>query len=225
MCGRFSLHATPEDIAEEFERPVMPPWAPRYNIAPTENVLAVRLHHGAAEVEALRWGLIPSWAKDPKKAPLLINAKSETAATKPAFRAAFERRRCLVIADGYYEWQKVGRDKQPYYHRLAGGRPFAFAGLWEFWRRGEQTIKSCTILTTDANEVARPIHDRMPVILDKAARKVWLDPEIEDPAALTDVLRPYAAQEMVVYAVNPAVNKAGNEGPQCIERSTHVNLF
>jgi putative SOS response-associated peptidase YedK len=119
----------------------------------------------------------------------------------------------------------VGRAKEPYYHRLTSGRPFAFAGLWEFWRKGEQTIRSCAILTTDANEIARPIHDRMPVILGREARMLWLDADIEDPSALKEVLRPYPAQEMVVYRVNPAVNKVANDGPECIERSAQVDLF
>jgi putative SOS response-associated peptidase YedK len=216
MCGRYTMRSPANVIADEFELPVMPPYVPRWNIAPTQMVAAIRLQDGKQVAATLRWGLIPSWVQDVKKSPLLINAKSETAATKPAFRAAFKRRRCLVLADGYYEWQKVGKLKQPYYHRLKNDRPFAFAGLWERWEKGEQPIESCTILTTDANELAAAFHDRMPVILPRDARCLWLDPEIDDAAALSKLLRPYPAAEMTAYAVNAIVNKAGNEGPECI---------
>src|SRR5437879_6031020 len=193
MCGRFTLRAPPQAVADEFERPVLPPFMPRWNIAPTQQVLAIRMKDGTPEAAMLRWGLIPSWAQDPKKPPLLINAKAETAATKPAFRAAFKRRRCLVLADGYYEWQKVGKQKQPYYHRLRDERPFAFAGLWERCEKGEQPIESCTILTTGANEIAAAVHDRMPVILGREARRVWLDPHLDDAAALQQLLGPFPA--------------------------------
>jgi putative SOS response-associated peptidase YedK len=216
MCGRYTLRASAEDIAREFELAQIPPWTPRYNIAPTQDVLAVRMHKGEREATLLRWGLIPSWTEDVKKAPLLINAKCETAAAKPAFRAAFERRRCLVLADGFYEWQTVGKRKQPYYYRLKGERPFAFAGLWEFWKQGEQIIRSCAILTTDANELTAAVHDRMPVLLDRDARRLWLDPQIDDPGKLEGICRPYPASEMVAARVNPVVNKAANDGPECI---------
>jgi len=216
MCGRFTLRTPPSLVAEEFELPLLPPYVPRWNIAPTQQVLAVRLHDGKAEAAMLRWGLIPAWTDELKKLPLLINAKTETAATKPSFRAAFKRRRCLVVADGYYEWRALGKQKQPYYHRLTNERPFAFAGLWERWEKGESPVESCTILTTDANSLAAAVHDRMPVILPRAAHHVWLDPEIEDAAALQQLLRPYPAAEMTAYPVNPIVNKEGNEGPECI---------
>lgn len=216
MCGRFTLRAPPQAIVDEFERPVLPPYVPRWNISPTQQILTMRIDDGDPEMAMLRWGLIPLWAEDPKKPPLLINAKAETAATKPAFRAAFKRRRCLILADGYYEWQKVGKLKQPYYHRLKSELPFAFAGLWERWDKGESPIESCTILTTDANEVAAAVHDRMPVILGRDARKAWLDPEIDDPAALQQLLRPYPAAEMTAYEVNSIVNKSANEVPDCI---------
>jgi putative SOS response-associated peptidase YedK len=164
----------------------------------------------------LRWGLIPAWTEDIKKLPLLLNAKSETAATKPFFRSAFKRRRCLVIADGYYEWKAIGKKKQQYYHRLTNDSLFAFAGLWERWEKGEKPVESCTIMTTDANSLASAVHDRMPVILPHAGYEAWLDPEIEDVAALQELLCPYPAKETTAYPVNPIVNKAGNEGPECI---------
>jgi len=216
MCGRYTLRAPADVIADEFELPVMPPWVPRWNVAPTQTVAAIRLTDGKPEGVNLRWGLIPWWAEDVKKLPLLINAKSESAATKPAFRDAFKRRRCLVLADGFFEWQKIGKQKQPWYYTLRNERPFAFAGLWDRWKRGEQPIESCTILTTDANELAAAVHDRMPVILAREARDAWLDPEIDDPAALQELLRPYPAAEMSAYQVNPIVNKAGNDVPECV---------
>lgn len=216
MCGRYTLRARAEAVAAEFELPVMPPYVPRWNISPTQMVLAIRAKDHEAEAATFRWGLIPSWAKDLKQLPLLINAKSETAAAKPAFRAAFKRRRCLVLADGYYEWEKIGKQKQPWYHRYKDERPFAFAGLWERWEGGDKPMESCTILTTDANPVAAAVHDRMPVILEREARNVWLDPDVEDPAVLQALLRPCAADAMTAYRVNPVVNKAGNEGPECI---------
>jgi len=216
MCGRYTLRSRAEAIAAEFEMPVLPPYVPRWNISPTQIVTAIRMEDGKPAMANLRWGLIPFWAEDLKKLPLLINAQSETAATKPSFRSAFKRRRCLILADGFYEWEKVGKQRQPYYHRLKNERPFAFAGLWERWDKGEQPIESCTILTTDANEVAAAVHDRMPVILGRDARTAWLDPEIDDPAALQQLLRPYPAEEMTAYQVNPIVNKSANEGADCI---------
>jgi len=179
MCGRYTLRSRAEAVADEFELPVMPPYVPRWNIAPTQMVAAIRMHDGKPEMATLRWGLIPSWVDSGGKPPgLMINAKAETAATKPAFRAAFKRRRCLVLADGYFEWEKIGKLKQPWYHRLKDERPFAFAGLWERWEHGQKPIESCTILTTAANELAAAVHDRMPVMLTREARRVWLDAEI-----------------------------------------------
>jgi putative SOS response-associated peptidase YedK len=216
MCGRYTLRSRAEAIADEFELPVLPPYVPRWNISPTQIVTAIRLEDGKPAMANLRWGLVPFWAEDLKQLPLLINAQSETAATKPSFRSAFKRRRCLVLADGYYEWEKIGKLKQPWYHRFKDERPFAFAGLWERWDKGEKPIESCTILTTDANEVAAAVHDRMPVILSREARQVWLDPEIEDAAALQELLRPCPPEEITAYRVNPVVNKAGNEGADCV---------
>src|SRR5262245_23843188 len=216
MCGRYTLRARAEAIADEFELPVLPPYVPRWNISPTQMIPAIRLEDDKPAMVNLRWGLIPFWAEDLKKLPLLINAQSEAAATKPSFRTAFKRRRCLVLADGYYEWQKVGKLKQPWYYRFKDERPFAFAGLWERWDKGEKPIESCTILTTDANSLASAIHDRMPVILGRDERRVWLDADVEDGEALQELLHPFSAKEMTTYAVNPIVNKAGNEGAECV---------
>lgn len=228
MCGRYTMRAPANVIVDEFELPFMPPWAPRWNVAPTQTVAAVRLTDTKREGVSLRWGLIPWWAEDVKKLPLLINAKSESAATKPAFRAAFKRRRCLVLADGYFEWQRLGKQKLPWYYTLRDERPFAFAGLWERWDRGETPVESCTILTTDANELAAAVHDRMPVILSRDDRHAWLDPEIEDVEALQQMLRPYPAAEMSARQVNPMVNKVENDVPECIaplEDSPSGTLF
>src|SRR5262245_4138411 len=199
MCGRYTLRSRAEAIAAEFEMPVLPPYVPRWNISPTQIVTAIRMEDGKPAMANLRWGLIPFWAEDLKKLPLLINAQSETAATKPSFRSAFKRRRCLILADGFFEWERIGKQKQPWYHRLTDERPFAFAGLWERWEKGEKPIESCAILTTDANEVAAAVHNRMPVILTREARQVWLDPEVEDVAALQSLLRPYPAEDMTAY--------------------------
>src|SRR5262249_35048590 len=160
----------------------------RYNVAPTQTVLAVRQLPQAARPEfvQLRWGLIPSWADDPKIGYSLINARSETAASKPAFRGPFRESRCLIVADGFYEWQKLqgSKQKQPYHITLKDGNPFAFAGLYAHWAKGEKPIDSCTILTTDANEMMRPLHDRMPVILDPGSFDKWLDPTQHEPEPL-----------------------------------------
>jgi len=167
----------------------------------------------------VKWGLIPFWAKDTSIGNRLINARAESAATKPAFRSAFKTRRCLVPADGFYEWKKgKGHQKQPYFIRNADESPFAFAGLWESWTAPEgETIESCTILTTDANDLTRPIHDRMPVILHPKDYELWLDPEVKDPTLLKPLLRPYPSEEMIVQPVSAKVNKASYDAPDCVE--------
>src|SRR5262245_50704548 len=167
MCGRFTLTA-PAAVKELFPLFDVSALEAHYNIAPSQNVAAVRLGDDRPELVMLRWGLVPHWADNPKVGYRLINARAETAATAPAFRDAFPRRRCLVLADGFYEWQKSGDSKQPYFIHRKDSKLFAFAGLWEHWRRAGQTIDSCTILTTDANELVQPLHDRMPVILEPA---------------------------------------------------------
>ena len=167
----------------------------------------------------VKWGLIPFWAKDTSIGNRLINARGESAAEKPAFRAAFKSRRCLVPADGFYEWKKrKGDQKQPYLVRNADGSPFAFAGLWESWTGPEgEIIESCTILTTDANDLTQPIHDRMPVILKPEDYDLWLDPEVKDPKLLKPLLRPYPSEEMIAEPVSPKVNKASYDAPDCVE--------
>jgi putative SOS response-associated peptidase YedK len=222
MCGRFTLRTPMTKLAEQFMLPGLsegnlPELTPRYNIAPTQNVAVVRMGDAGRELAMLRWGLIPSWADDLSIGNRLLNARSETAATKPAFRQAMKKRRCLVPADGFFEWRKVGRAKQPHLIGLADGGLFAIAGLWEYWRRDDQVVESCTLLTTSANELLQPLHDRMPVIVAPQDYSLWLDPELQEAEPLTPLLRPFPAGQMRCIAVNPVVNNARFDTPQCVE--------
>lgn len=222
MCGRFTLRAPPSVVVERFSLFETPPFAPRFNIAPSQPVAVIRAAPGSSKPERelvwLRWGLIPSWAKDPAIGNRMINARAETIAEKPAYRAAFRRRRCLVAADGFYEWQKSGRKKQPYFIHLRDGRPLGFAGLWESWEGPDHSaIESCTILTTEPNALVAPIHDRMPVIIKPDDYDAWLDTSVADAASLTPLLAPYPAERMEAYAVSPYVNSPAHDDPACIE--------
>jgi putative SOS response-associated peptidase YedK len=220
LCGRFTLFDTAASLAEAFEVVEVPSLSPRYNIAPSQAVAAVRIppSGGAREVVLLRWGLIPSWAKDPSLGDRMINARAETAAGKPAFRSAIRRRRCLVPASGFYEWKRTNGRKQPYYIRRPDGKPFAFAGLWESWEGpGQAAVESCAILTTSANELLLPIHDRMPVIVSPADYDLWLSSEVRDPAELARLFRPCPPEEMTAFPVGTAVNNPKTDSPQLIE--------
>jgi putative SOS response-associated peptidase YedK len=220
MCGRFTLTDPDADLAVQFNLPEIPNLSPRYNIAPTQPVAAVRAAANSTnrEMVLLRWGLIPFWAKDPNIGARMINARSETVAEKPAFRAAFKRRRCLVVADGFYEWQKQNGGKQPFYIRLHDARPFAFAGLWELWEGPDDNpIESCTLLTTQPNDLLRVLHNRMPVILHPQDYGLWLDPEVQEPQRLQALLKPYSAEEMEAYAVSRYVNSPDNDDPRCVD--------
>lgn len=216
MCGRFTLRSAPKLVAELFELPELPLFEARYNIAPTQMVGAVRMN-GERHFVSLRWGLIPAWAKDPSFGAKTINARAETVTEKPAFRTAFQRRRCLVVADGFYEWQRIGRAKQPMYIVMKDDRPFALAGLWERWRGESEVIESCTILTTRANALLGKIHDRMPVILAREDYNLWLDPECDPARALVPLLQPYPDDEMKMYPVSSKVNNARHESADCME--------
>jgi putative SOS response-associated peptidase YedK len=217
MCGRYTLATNVERIADLF-RVTLPDLRPRYNICPSQPVWAVRAAvDGGREPALLHWGLVPPWADDVKIGYKLINARAETAAAKPAFRDAFRRRRCLVPADGFYEWKKVGNRKQPYHIRLRGGGPFALAGLWEVWRRKDEAVESCTVLTTEPNSVVAPLHDRMPVILQPADYDRWLDPTVTDAKVLKPLLRPFAGEPMEAVAVSTRVNNPRFDGPECLE--------
>jgi putative SOS response-associated peptidase YedK len=224
MCGRFTLRTAASAIAEQFDLLGVPAFAARFNIAPSQPVPVIRMPREQTpqrrELVWLRWGLVPSWAKDPAIGNRLINARAESAAEKPAFRAAVRRRRCLVVADGFYEWQRTGRKKQPYFLHVRGDRPFAFAGLWEAWEGADHsTLETCAILTTDANELVRPIHDRMPVILSPDGCAAWLDPAIEDPRQLAPLLAPYPSEEMEAREVGDFVNSPSHDSPRCLERA------
>jgi putative SOS response-associated peptidase YedK len=219
VCGRFSLGQSGRAIAETFQLTTEPAIAPRYNIAPTQPApVILGTTEEPRQFQLLYWGLIPSWAKDPKMGARMINARSETVSEKPSFRAAFKRRRCLVLTDGFYEWQRSATGKQPFYFFMKSHQPFAFAGLWEHWQGADGSeIISCTILTTEANELMHPLHDRMPVILDPQAYDRWLDPTFQDPAALQPLLRPYESGQMTSYAVSPRMNSPKYDDPDCIE--------
>jgi putative SOS response-associated peptidase YedK len=218
MCGRFTLVAAGDVLADLFQLLEAPDWLPRYNIAPTQPVLAVRLAGSGAgrECVRLRWGLVPSWAKE-VGGPPLINARAETVADKPAFRTALKQRRCLIPADGFYEWLKRDGKKQPFSFRLWDNRPFAFAGLWERWTGDENPVESCTIVTTEANDLVRPVHDRMPVILPVRYHAAWLDPDVRDADRLRTLLRPFPAEEMTALPVGAHVNNARHDDPRCLE--------
>lgn len=218
MCGRFTLTTNLGAIAARFGvSRFLEEVGPRYNIAPTQTVIVVN-DDGTRRLTQMRWGLIPSWAKDPAIGNRMINARAETVATKPAFRVALRKRRGLIPADGFYEWQPVGRRKQPVRIVLKTREPFGFAGLWESWTSPEgEESRSCTIITTEANELLTPIHDRMPVILNHDAEAVWLDPTIQDSARLLPLLRPYPSEEMEIYQVSTRVNNPDRDGPECIK--------
>ncbi len=218
MCGRFTLFTPWEQLTLAF------PWIegtyegrPRYNIAPSQDV-AVVPNLEEKRVQLFHWGLIPHWAKDPKIGYRMINARSETLAQKPSFRTAFRRRRCLVLADGFYEWRKVEGQKRktPYLIRLKSGEPFAFAGLWERWNSPDGSeLYSCTVITTRPNELVAPIHNRMPVILHPEAHLRWLDPAERKPDELAPLLLPFPAADMTAYPVSTLVNSPSNDVPAC----------
>ncbi|HEX7123847.1 MAG TPA: SOS response-associated peptidase [Gemmatimonadaceae bacterium] len=209
MCGRFGLTRPERLDLKRLGIAALPPLTPRFNIAPGTDILVVRERKGERRADLLRWGLIPSWATDPSIGHRMINARSDTAFEKPAFRQAMRFRRCLIPADLFYEWQAVpGRHrKQPWAVRTRDGEPFALAGLWEYWRpRGDEPgIASCTILTTDPNQLLAPIHDRMPVIVAPERYDAWIDPRTP-VAALRDLVRPYPSEAMVAWPIALRVN-------------------
>lgn len=221
MCGRYTLTTPGELIADVFDLAEAPHVEPRYNVAPTQEVAAIRRDEpgGERRFARLRWGLVPHWADDPAIGNRMINARAESAAEKPAFRTSFKTKRCLVLADGFYEWKKVeGGKKQPWYFRLETGDPFAFAGLWARWTRGGgEPVESCTVLTTDANPLVRRIHPRMPVILDPEHHDLWLDPAVEDRERLEAVLDAFDPARMIAFPVSTRVNSPANDDPSVID--------
>jgi putative SOS response-associated peptidase YedK len=220
VCGRFTLTSTPETLAERFELESPPAVSPRYNIAPGQDVLAIRaVASGIREAVALRWGLVPSWADDPAIGNRMINARAETLTSKPAFRDAVRRRRCLIAADGFYEWADHGGPKQAYHIHRDDHAPFAFAGLWEHWRDGAgRDLQTCTIVTTDAAPVIASIHPRMPVMLEASAWSAWLDPTGTDPTPLLPLLHPIEDERLAFHPVGDRVNHIRNDDAACLTR-------
>jgi putative SOS response-associated peptidase YedK len=238
MCGRYKLTAKERWLSEYFNIPAEDiEWAARWNVAPTDEVATIRQDRDEPKrvFAKMRWGLIPYWAKDASIGAKTINAVCETAAEKPVFRESMRKRRCLIPADGFYEWKQIGRKKKQAYNiGMKDDGLFAFAGLWDRWKDGSgNVIESCTILTTEANSLLKPIHNRMPVILHPDDYDLWLDPGVTDPARVADLLKPFDAQQMRVYPVSSAVNSVKNDSPECAERemepeepdSVQRNLF
>ena len=238
MCGRFTLTTNIDELQARFGfESHVEDYRPSYNVAPSQQVLTV-VNDGQRRAGMMRWGLIPSWAKADARGGggiqkigyRMINAVGETAATKSAFRAAFRRRRCLVLADGFFEWRKEGKTRVPTYFHLKSGQPFAFAGLWETWKSPDgETVRSCSIVTTQANDLIAPVHHRMPVILSPETEPLWLDPLTETAETLNPLLTPAPAEDMDCYVVSGAVNSVKSSGPECIELAaapeTTLRLF
>jgi putative SOS response-associated peptidase YedK len=222
MCGRYRLSRRKQLVEEYFDTASdLEDWAPRYNIAPTQPVAIIRQNpkEPVRELSLVRWGLIPSWAKDASAAAKMINARSETAAEKPAFRDALKFRRCLVLADGFYEWQRTGKAKQPYCFEVSDGELFAFAGIWDRWKATDGSlIETCSILTTTPNAVTLAVHDRMPVILDPDCYDLWLDPGMRDMREASELLKPYHARLMRCYPVSCRINSVVNDDADCSVR-------
>src|SRR6202795_2626522 len=214
MCGRYRLSRRKQLVEDYFDcGSDIPDWAPRYNLAPTQPVPVIRQHpkEPVRELSLVRWGLIPSWAKDPSGAARMINARSETADSKPAFRDALKSRRCMIPADGFYEWMRAGKMKQPYCFEVNEGELFAFAGIWDLWKNASGTaVETCSILTTTPNAVTARVHDRMPAILDLDSYDLWLDPGMKNVGLVSELLKPCNATIMRSYPVSTRVNQVVN---------------
>jgi putative SOS response-associated peptidase YedK len=216
MCGRYTLTASIQTIAETFGVPASLETEARYNVAPTQQVVTI-MRNGADHLALLQWGLIPSWAKDESIGAKMINARAETLAEKPSFKRLLHSRRCLIVADGFYEWKKEYGGKTPMYITMKDGKPFAFAGLWDSWKgKDGQPLNTCTIITTPPNDLVATIHDRMPAILLPAARDTWLDTDVQDDQALLPLLAPYPTDRMTARQVSRMVNSPRVEGPELI---------
>jgi len=225
MCGRYTVTSTPEALRALFCYEEQPNFPPRYNVAPTQPIAIVRLVDGKRHFALVRWGLLPSWVKDPKTFTLLINARGESAAEKPAFRAAMKRRRCLIPADGFYEWQAAGERKRPFYVRAKSGAPLAFAGLWETWTgpNGEE-LETAAIVTTRANRTLSPIHERMPVIVPPEGFDLWLDGATVDSTTAAALIAPAPEGLLEAYEISTAVNRVANDNPMLIEPASVTPL-
>ena len=218
MCGRYTQTKGPYDIRlqlniDEFLREI----TPRYNISPGQRAPVI-VNDGRVALRLMQWGLVPSWAKDPAIGNRMINARAETLTEKPSFKRLVGKRRCLVLTDGFYEWRREGKRKVPMRFVLKSREPFGFAGLWDSWRKPDgNELQSYTIITTQANELLKPIHGRMPVILDKPAQMAWLDPDVTEPKIVTALLQPFPSELMEGYDVSTLVNSPANDRPECIE--------
>lgn len=218
MCGRFTLKTPAPTLLSHFGLTDMPELPPRYNIAPTQPIATVLVLTGDREFRLMRWGLVPSWAKDLSIGNRMINARAETVAEKTSFKKALKERRCLIMADGFYEWDQKGKVKQPYHIVRKDNTPLAFAGLWDRWQSPEgEPVESCTIITTTANDVVGAFHERMPVILEPSDYDLWLNVEIHDPNELLPLLKPYPSESMVAYPVSTLVNSPANDHPDCLK--------
>jgi len=219
MCGRYRLSRRKQLVEEYFDcGPWDEDWSPRYNIAPTQPVPVIRQNskEPVRELSLMKWGLVPSWSKDPSIATSTINARSETASTKPAFRDVLKSRRCLIPADGFYEWKRDGKIKQPFCFEVNEGELFAFAGIWDRWKDPSGVwVETCSILTTTPNAVTAAVHDRMPVILDPDRYELWLDPGMKDVAEVSELLKPYDARAMRCYPISTRINHVGNDDEEC----------
>ncbi|MCM3601273.1 SOS response-associated peptidase [Robertmurraya korlensis] len=218
MCGRFSLTEEIYNLKRQFEFEFFEEIGPRYNIAPSQMVLAIGQNKGVRKGAYLKWGLVPHWAADPKIGYKMINARSEGIDEKPSFKHPFKQRRCLILSDGFYEWKKNGKEKHPYRFVMKDHKPFALAGLYDVWKKeGQPALVTCTILTTTPNEVTKDVHDRMPVILKKEDYNTWLDPNNQDTSLLKTLLTPYPAEEMMKYEISSLVNSPKYEDPDILQ--------
>ncbi|NGY88220.1 SOS response-associated peptidase [Bacillus megaterium] len=218
MCGRFSLTTDIAELQEQFNFDFNGEFTfgSRFNIAPSQQVLTLGSSKGKRVGTTMKWGLVPYWADDIKIGYKMINARGESVNEKASFKRSFKSKRCLILADGFYEWKKEGKNKQPFRFVMKDERPFAFAGLWEQWNRGEEPLYTCTIITTKPNEVTEKVHDRMPVILEEDAYDLWLDPQMEDLEYLKSLLVPYPAEQMKMYPVSTIVNSPKNDVKECL---------
>lgn len=218
MCGRFSLATDIAELQEQFNFNFNGEFTfgSRFNIAPSQQVLTLGSNEGKRVGTTMKWGLVPYWADDIKIGYKMINARGESVDEKASFKKSFKSKRCLILADGFYEWKKEGRNKQPFRFVMKDERPFAFAGLWEQWNKGEEPLYTCTIITTKPNEVTKEVHDRMPVILEKDVYDLWLNPEMDDTEYLKSLLVPYPADRMKMYPVSTVVNSPKNDLEECL---------
>ncbi|RKD73610.1 putative SOS response-associated peptidase YedK [Sinobaca qinghaiensis] len=216
MCGRFTLYSSATAIEQETGVEI-PDISPNYNVAPTQFVLTIASNQEQTKAGFLKWGLVPSWSKDPSVGHKMINARAETVDEKPSFKKLLERRRCLVVADSFYEWKKEGKEKQPYRIMLNEEQIFTFAGLWDRWEGEEETITSCTIITTEANELMQDLHHRMPVIIPKNRREAWLHPNTSK-TEVKAMLEPFESGQMTAYPVSRDVNSPKNNTPELLEK-------